>query len=741
MILAGLSLQLLESPGVFWTLVALALVAVSVRVYRGGRAGGPLLLALRLATVVVVLALLLDPVLSRFSERTVPPRIALLLDGSASMSIPDPGNLEPGEEPPADPPTRAQRMAAGLRETNLAGRLAREGTLEVYRFGADVTPISADDDSALVPSDDRTDLSLALSEAVGAQRRSTGAVVVLSDGSHNVGVDPRTEARRLGVPVWTVGVGSDAAIDDLSVVDVEASAVAYVDNRVPVVARVKARGDSALTVPVYLSEGDTVVDSVQVVLPEGGGTREVRFDYVPTEEGVHRYRVWTPSRTGEISDTNNEQMFAVRVLKEKIRVLLVASRLGFDFTFLKRGLANDISLSVDPVILGMQGLPGTLGRSRFPATWAELVEYDLVVLSDAGAGTLEPAHAAMIARFVRERGGALLVTGPPRAFDLSSTPLGDLLPVVPEGVPRSRTGQILPSLTASGRSHPVTRLDPDPEANARRWEELPPLGVVPVFQRVRPDARVLAVGALDGVPRQDLPLIATRREGRGRVLTLAGSPYWRWDLYLWGSGRTGDVFARLASRAVRWLVARDDLAPVMVRPAKPLFDGADPVVIEGQIYDDDFRPVSGADVRASIRGPLGTMEERTREISLVELGEGRYRGKLPGLPPGDYRIEGVATLGGQSLGSDESETTVAPYRMEFEDPAPDFALLRDVSRETGGRFLPLEDLAEVPGLLNLEPVLERTVREMPFLENPFLFALLLALLGAEWALRRRRGLP
>jgi len=165
------------------------------------------------------------------------------------------------------------------------------------------------------------------------------------------------------------------------------------------------------------------------------------------------------------------------------------------------------------------------------------------------------------------------------------------------------------------------------------------------------------------------------------------------------------------------------------------------VVIEGQIYDDDFRPVPGADVRASIRGPLGTVEERTGAMSLVELGEGRYRGKLPGLPPGDYRIEGGATLGGQSLGTDESETTVAPYRMEFEDPAPDFALLRDVSRETGGRFVLLEDLAELPGLLDLEPVLDRTVREMPFLESPLLFALLLGLLGAEWALRRRRGLP
>jgi hypothetical protein len=195
------------------------------------------------------------------------------------------------------------------------------------------------------------------------------------------------------------------------------------------------------------------------------------------------------------------------------------------------------------------------------------------------------------------------------------------------------------------------------------------------------------------------------------------------------------------SRSVRWLVARDELKQVMVRPGKPLYDGAESVVIEGQVYDDDFRPIEGADVRATVRGPLGAEEERPREISLVDVGAGRYRASLPGLPPGDYRIEGSAALGGAELGGDQSEMTVAPYRMEFEDPAPNFALLREVARESGGRFLRLEEAKDLPDELRLEPVVERSVREFPFQESSLLFLALLGLLGSEWALRRGRGLP
>jgi hypothetical protein len=134
-------------------------------------------------------------------------------------------------------------------------------------------------------------------------------------------------------------------------------------------------------------------------------------------------------------------------------------------------------------------------------------------------------------------------------------------------------------------------------------------------------------------------------------------------------------------------------------------------------------------------------DEKAREISLVDLGGGRYRGTLPGLPPGDYRIEGRARREGADLGADESEMTVAPYRMELEDPAPNFEMLREIARESGGRFVTLAGVGDLPGLLDPRPITDRTVRELPFLDSPVLFLVLLALLGTEWALRRRRGLP
>ena len=741
-----MGLHLVEGFSVAWFVVAAALLFAVLRFYPRHAVVADrftrILLALRLGAIALVLILLLDPILALFSERTVPARIAVLLDGSLSMSIPFPKASEEGATPADSVETRASRMNDAL-SNGLLEEIGDRGELETFRFGASLVPVAPEDGRVRVePTDDRTDLSRALSDGVGALRRRTGAIVLWSDGSHNAGADPRRAARRLGVPVFAVGVGHEGAIQDVSVIDIAAASVAYLDNDVPIEAKLRSRGDAIEGVTVYLSEGDVVLDSVRVDLPGQGREIEVEMQYSPTEEGVHRYRVWTTPSEGEISDTNNERLFAVRVLKEKIRVLLVAARPSFDHTFLKRALEADITLHVDSWILSLADFPGVLGKQapEFPSEYAKLATYDLIIAVDAGRKELGADRARDFARFVTERGGALLILGGAAAFDVIDTELAELLPVVPMRGMRTRTGQILPRLSFWGESHPITQLDADPAVNVRMWSELPPLGEVPMFAEHRPEARVLVEGEIDGGRRDELSLVATMQHGRGRVLTVAGTPYWRWDLYLWGTGRSGDAFRRFVSRSVRWLVSRDELKQVMIRPEKSLFEGAETVVIEGQLYDDDFRPIEGADVRATIRG-ASPDETGSREISLVDLQGGRYRGTISGLTPGDYRIDGRASFGGTDLGTDNSEMSVARYQVEFENPAPDFELLREVARESGGRFLSLAEAGDLPDLLRLEPVVDRSVRELPFLENPILLLALLGLLGAEWALRRNRGLP
>jgi hypothetical protein len=79
--------------------------------------------------------------------------------------------------------------------------------------------------------------------------------------------------------------------------------------------------------------------------------------------------------------------------------------------------------------------------------------------------------------------------------------------------------------------------------------------------------------------------------------------------------------------------------------------------------------------------------------------------------------------------------------MELEDPAPNFEMLREIARASGGTFLRLDQAGEIANALKIGPIIDRSTRESPLRESPWTFAALLGLLGSEWALRKRRGLP
>ena len=742
------SFRFLEHAGPMFWITVLLLAVFAIRLYR--RTEPPLesrmragLLGLRILSTALLAFLLLHPVLSHLRARRVPPRIPVLLDASLSMSIPFADSASAAPRSGEGAPTRSDRLASALEEgrTNVVKRIGEIGKVETYRFGEQLRRIEPTELRAgIQPTEDRTDLARALAEARKQDARATGAIVLFSDGAHNVGEDPREAARKLGVPVVAVGVGTDGPVSDVSVYEVDASSVSYLDNEVPVTAKLRARGDAVSNLPVYFSEGDKILDSARVDLPGGGVEREVKLEYTPKREGLRRYRVWTPPSADEISPDNNEHVFAVRVLKEKIKILLVAGQPSYEMTFLKRALESDVSLEVTPTILSLREFPGRLGgkAAEFPESMGKLGKYDLVILSNVGQKDLSEAQSTMLANYVEDRGGALFIVGGSSSFAFESSALREAMPAIASTRPIQ--GTILPRLTDIGAAHPVTRLESEKDANRSLWEGLPPLHEAPSFVSRNPAARVLLRGEGSG-REQEIPLLIAMEQRRGRVLALGGGPYWRWDLYPWGQGRSGDPYRKLMTRSVRWLIARDELKQVMIRPAKPLFEGAEPVLIEGQVYDDSYRPIENVDVRVTVKGPLRSPEEKTREISLIDLGQGRSEAKIPGLPAGDYEVVGRAQREGTILGEDRAEMTVTPYRMELEDPAPNFEMLREIARASGGTFLRLDQVGEIAEALKIGPIIDRSTRESPLRENPWTFAALLGLLGSEWALRKRRGLP
>jgi len=178
-------------------------------------------------------------------------------------------------------------------------------------------------------------------------------------------------------------------------------------------------------------------------------------------------------------------------------------------------------------------------------------------------------------------------------------------------------------------------------------------------------------------------------------------------------------------------------APVSVEIEPPPLGTAVPITV--RVVTPAFEPVSDAGVQVRVEEPGGAA--RTLTASLDSTEPGLYRASFLTLAPGVHRIDVDATRGGQSLGRTSVQVLAGGTDPEFVDPRRNDAVLRRLGEATGGALLEASALDGLPDRIR-KAAASPTARlvERDVWHNGWSFVIICALLGLEWALRRRWGL-
>jgi hypothetical protein len=812
------SSALVEGFSQWWQMPLLiaALVAVTAWVawmYRRDaaelpRGVGLVLLGLRLGALATLAAAYLD--LERIAEHEVvfPSRVAVVVDASASMTLPE--GLDAGADAAAGvAPTRSTRAVEVLERGGVLAALAPTHEVSVWRFDADaesltVLPRTSEDapapvpESAVAPEEAKetssegdwrqrlqprgfeTRIGEALVRVVDQEPPGTLAgVILLTDGGNNAGVDPAAAAGQLakaGVPVFSVGTGSDRLPTNVRVADLLSPARVYPGDRFSVQGYLQAQGLAGQTVKVELADrsapegaddgaaakGGRVIDATEVVLAADGELAGVRFE-VPGLEAPSRHelvlRIVPPA--GDRTPGDDSQVAEVEVVDRVTQVLLMASGPTREYQFMRNVLERDKSFAVD-VLLGTATRGASQDARRilesFPTTAEELSTYDCIVAFDVDWRLLDPAAQARLERWVsRESGGLVLVAG--NVFmdawiaDPQTTVVRGLHPVE-----LRRAGQGLVDEPA-GFEEPMplqfTRDGTDAEflwlagsriASQTVWSEFK--GIFSCFDATvaKPGATVYARVAPPGSAA-----VGPSAEARGPI-SMAGQFYGSGSVFYLGSGETwrlrsleDALFERLTTQLVRHvsqgrLLAGSRRARVLVeRDRYPV--GATVVVRVVAADGDGGTALAGAVCR--VAGPDGVSV--TVPLSADPGRPGVLQGGFVASREGGWRID--VDLGD---GSGEVVSRRVQARLpdrELERPRLDRGLLERLGGITGGsaHFLvdapwgPTESAAlaaRIPDKSRRE--YETGAPDGAFKRrlNAFLLALGVGLLCVEWILRR-----
>ena len=375
----------------------------------------------------------------------------------------------------------------------------------------------------------------------------------------------------------------------------------------------------------------------------------------------------------------------------------------------------------------------------------ELFAYDVVILGDANPALLSSAGLQNLADFVDQpaKGGALiLIAGPsfmPAAY--RHTPLARVLPFSADGgrYPNpadAATKSFVVEPTDLGLADPAMQLGDTPEETAAIWRKLAPLNWLLELPSLKPGVRVLAEHpARIGPDGRHLPVICFQYVGAGKVLFHATDETWRWRY------RVGDgFFARYWIQTIRYLcrskLADSGRAATLLTERREYVQG-ESVRLRVRFADERLAPAEDNGVTLVVE-QSGHKTERI-QLHRATAGRGVFEGVLDGAGSGNYHAWiAEPALEGQSPTVDFN---VAPPPGEFAQVRMDSVEMRRAAALTGGRFYTFDTADRLPG--DLPPgrqVPIETLPPVPLWNRWPVLALFLAMITAEWILRKRRGM-
>ena len=743
---------------------------------------------LKLIGVSALALCLLEPLWSGQRVKPGANLFAVVADNSAGLQIHDPGNAR----------SRGEVLREALAARHGDWQQSLDDNFEVRRYFFDARLQSTKDFAEM----DFNGRASRIGSVLNTLReryhgRPLAGVLLLTDGN---ATDLRAVPELAGLaPVYPVVIGSAAPARDIAIEQVHTTQTDFEDAPVSVQADVTARGYHGRAVTARLLDPAGKVAAEQTLTP--GKEDELlafRFQLRSQNQGLCFYRLNVRAReelrahntnavSAEATLANNSSVLVVDRGHGPHRVLYVAGRPNWEFKVLNRALQEDAQLQLvglirvakrepkfdflgragessnplyrgfdnqaaeevqrydQPVLIRLNTRDELELRAGFPRTPEDLYGYDAVIVDDAEADFFSPDQAALLQKFVSERGGGFLMLGGMETFQEGKyrrTPIGDMLPVYLDPVDQTKPpGPWRYELTREGFLQPWARVRDNEADEKTRLQRMAPFLVLNRVKEVKPGATI--IGKAVDPAGNAYPALVIQRFGRGRTAALMLGDFWHWGFHDAEAHQDMDKAWR---QMIRWLVT--DVPGRVEMAAEPQVEepnGA--VVLQVRVRDRKFLPLDNASIDLQVRPVMADSSAgQTNSVHLqVEPSAtepGLYQATFVPRETGGYQATAAVTNSdGVEVGRAAAGWSTDLAAEEFRSLSPNLPLLQSIAQKTGGQVVQLDDLdrfaRELP--TRKSPVMESWT--YPLWHTPAMFAFALACLISEWGLRRWKGLP
>jgi len=649
------------------------------------------LASLRFIASSLLAILLLSPLVKYLSRDVEEPIFIVAFDQSASMvQTKDSASIK-------------NELPAQL--TDLKERLSGDFQIEEYYFGESLRKAEG------APAfDDRYSNFEQLFEEINIrfENRNVGALLLLSDGIYNRGLNPLYTQDDANYPIYSLAVGDTTQRKDLRITQTLSNKIAFLGNQFPI--RVEYQADMAKgqSSELRLYHKGKLVDSKKINFDSDLQNGSHEFLVEAKTSGLQTYQIEIRSIEDEISEENNLRNVYIDVLDGRQNILLLYSSPHPDIAAIQASISSSENYEL---------------KSMKWEGSAELEKYDLIILHDLIKANTDISNLLAQAKAKKK---------PLWHFISSKTAWNKLnsyeLPIQATK-PLAGMNEVFPLYE---EAFPLFQLD---EVQQKAISTYPPLKVPQVDLQTKGQNYNLLLQQIGSVPTQ-LPLLLFSADQENKSAVMLGEGIWKWRIDNYARFGDHQNFDRLITKAVQYLSVKSDKSYFRISHEKEAFEN-EKLRFDLQLFNKSYDPINEPEAYLDIINE----EENTYKYQF-NRGSSAYFLELEGLSAGNYSYKAYTRLGEQRL-EEVGRFSIKEIKIEGSRLRADHNLLYQLSEKSGGELLYTLDPENFAQKLNQRDdvaSISYTTEEVEDLINlKWIFFVLLALIGLEWFIRKYQG--
>lgn len=525
-----------------------------------------------------------------------------------------------------------------------------------------------------------------------------GALVLASDGIFNKGINPTYLTDKFNFPIYTIAVGDTIETSDLIVQKINHNQIAYKGNAFPIEVLVQAKRLKGKQVSVGLYNGNKLEASQLITITNSNFSSTCNFTLNAEKAGVVSYQIKTTVFEEEKNIANNQLGFAIDVLDNKEKILLLYNHAHPDIMAIKDVLENKSNYELE-----------VLPADEFTGT---LKSYSLLILHGYSA-----AQSKILS-----------------ACKDNNIPFWIVNPEITEGLPGLKINSNLNRIneTESFVDNTFTLFNISVELK-RFIKEAPALKSFFGNYNAFNSSNLFIVQRLGDVETNNPTLLFTEINNL-KTAVFIGDGLWRWKLRDYVEHENTNLFAELVGKTIQYLAAKSDKGYFKLKADKIISENEN-VEIIAEVYNKSYEPTIEPDVSFT----LSNQDNKKFNYTFSKLNNS-YKLDLGQLAVGNYTYRASVNYNGSNY-TKEGSFLVQELLNEQQYTVANHSLLFGLGKNTGGKSYSLKQISELEKeLMNNETIKSITYTQnntLPIIEFKVLFFLILVFLSVEWFIRKR----